>query len=204
MEVMRKWLGIILLVVAVAIMAAQNIGDSPKQSLDPKTYNQISGKDSELIARHMMEQHSRLLVDTDSIKTDIAVLKNSILDINHRLDIQRSGIDSMKPEINLARLTAVELFVKRHEDERAQELVNHQALMSWLRGIGGGVLTAIFGICVNFWLAFKREGFRKSDAKTMINQEEGMTDKISSLSEAKGHSDEKQGIKQVMQKEKGE
>jgi hypothetical protein len=181
----------ILLIGAMLMLPLLLVPQSPKEALNPKTYAQISGTgDTDTLRR---------------IELQMAALKQSIEDQGHRIDIHRTEIDALQPEVEAVRIAALEQDIKLiKEEKRKQEddrLSDRSAMMNWFRGIAGGVLTSIIIVGFNAFLAHRRENIRLIQMQVLTKQTDGMTGQISRLSEAKGHSDEIAGILQTSYKE---
>ena len=164
-------------------LASQVPGASPRESLNPKTYEQISS---------VLEIRQAL----SDLKIELAVQNQSIIDIVHRLDIQRADISAMQPEVEVQRITKLEQYIAEQQEERAKreadDKAGHDAIMGWVRGIGAGILVSMAGIGANLYLAHRRENHRDSQMDVLTRQTNGMTGRIAALSEAKGHADEKE------------
>jgi hypothetical protein len=173
-------------------------GTAPRDALDPRMYAQISGQP---IATVMIKQHDQLIGDVTALKVQNAALQRAVDDLGHRLDLHRTEIDAMQPEVQAVDVARLKQDMQAIKDEKAareaERKSDRDAMMGWFRGIGSGVLVAIILIGINALIAHRREGRQSAKMLVLKTQTDGMTERISQLSEAKGHADERAGIDQT-------
>jgi DNA repair exonuclease SbcCD ATPase subunit len=178
---------------------AQAPGARPKEALDPRTYAQISGKP---IAEVMIDQHNKLIDKVERLEVQEAATRQAVddlrVDLSHRLDLHRTEIDALQPEVEAADIARLKQDMQAIKDEKAareaERKADREAMMGWFRGIGSGVLVAVLLLGLNALLAYWRERRRGREMKVLNDHTNGMTTQIARLSEAKGHADEREGL----------
>ena len=167
----KKWgnaLSFIGFLVLIAWLAhPQNPGESPKQALSPKLYDQLQGK-TDPLAQELHEMRAdlnRFGNQHGDILVEIRGLKVHAEDMQREVNAERARVDSMDPSKAAERLKALEDFVsqqKKAAEEQAQlSAARWSNIMGWLRVvaslIGGLVANEARKLVAGWWKKRKSE-----------------------------------------------
>ncbi len=169
---------------------------TPRETLHPKTYDQIINSDTET-QRRLQEialQHASML-------TKMAALEQHLTDIDKRLDIHRTQIDADAAGTvsETERITRMEEYVKaaqKASDSAAAEArATHEANVAWARGISGGLFTAILmGVANEVWKRRSNRVFRAATGQRLNDIVESTNGMAEKLSDVRAESERAKGV----------
>ena len=181
----RLALILIVLIFAAATLLPQ-VGKSPRE-VSPEIVRQMERQAYPSVPSYQVQ-----------IARELAALRQSVEDQGHRIDLHRTEIDALQPEVEAVRIAALEREMTAVREEKAarekERKADHEAMMQWFRGIGSGVLVAVILVGFNAILAHQREVRREAQMRVLTMHTDGMTEQIARLAEAKGHLDERNVI----------
>ena len=166
-------IGLLLLEIS---LPAHPQGESPKQALSPKLYDQLQGKTDPLAdaLKELRDKLDRFGAEHASIFVELRGINQALTDMQREVNQDRARIDSMDPSKAAERLRALEDFMaqqkKLAEDQAQLAASRWDNIMGWLRVvaslIGGLFANEVRKLVAAWWKKRKAEKGVDSPAGT--------------------------------------